>query len=110
MSDLASDAGEGRDHVADLPPGSPNAAPHKGERSPALSNNPPGTPLHGHGHHSTVSVDFFDPAGVNQLGRTLSRMSQSLQTQRTQSTTSSNETAIDPKFDLEKTLRRALRM
>ena len=62
------------------------------------------------GSHSNVDVGFFDPAGVHQLGRTLSRMSQDQGAQGTQQerrsvASSSVKTAVDgDKFSLEKVL------
>lgn len=55
---------------------------------------------------SHVDVDFFDPAGVKELQRTLTRMSANNDQQRT-SSTNSDTTLLpgDGPFDFEKTLR-----
>ncbi|TFK38228.1 pleiotropic drug resistance ABC transporter [Crucibulum laeve] len=61
---------------------------------------------------SRVDIDFFDPAGVRQLQRTLSRMSTNHEDEKRPGTGSSDSTATaigDGHFDFEKTLRDILR-
>ena len=89
MSDLAPltspGQGEERDHVPELPLGPSvagayaNAAIHNARQSSESVNSSPviqHSPGPHHGSHSNVDLAMFDPAGVNRLGRTLSRMSQ----------------------------------
>ena len=66
------------------------------------------------GSHSNVDLTMFDPEGMNRLGRTLSRMSQEQHVGEMARkvpggsrsvASSSNETAVDDAFDLEKTLK-----
>lgn len=119
MSDLAPlaahGAGEERDQVPELPLGPSvagayaNAAVHNTDSahsSPAV----PHSPGPHHGSHSNVDLHTFDPAGVNRLGRTLSRLSQEptegtkVPGPRSVESESSHETAVDDSFDLAKTL------
>lgn len=88
-----------------------NAAVHNTHEQPADAPLKSEKETH-HANHSNVSVGFFDPAGVNHLGRTLSRMSadQNARTNAVRSVaSSSNETAVDDTFSLEKTLRGMLK-
>ena len=103
-------AGEERDKVPELPLGSSYAHAaihdHDARRSEDSTSE-----KHTHGphcNHSTVDVGFFDPAGVHQLGRTLSRMSQDPgATHHGHSEAASSiETVVnDEKFSLEKVLK-----
>ena len=114
MADPAqlSSTGEERDKVPELPHGAyTHTATHDHEtRRSGESMNEKHTHQHGpHCSHESVDVGFFDPAGVHQLGRTLSRMSQDQavgQQQEHRSVASSSvETAVDgDKFSLEKVL------
>lgn len=55
----------------------------------------------------SVSVDFFDPEGVEELRREMSRASEALGSQTEEASVSedSDHTLQDGRFDLEKTLR-----
>jgi hypothetical protein len=103
MSDFTiNTTGEERDQVSELPLGPSHIdSPTNPNQSPKSQHT------HLHGNHSNVSLDFFDPAGVNRLGRTLSQMS-GTQQRSAHSVASSNDTVVGDKFDLEKTLRAAL--
>ncbi|KIP01968.1 hypothetical protein PHLGIDRAFT_130987 [Phlebiopsis gigantea 11061_1 CR5-6] len=106
---------EERDKVPELPSGPSVAGAyahaaihnHDARRSEDSTDE-----KHIHGptcNHSTVDVGFFDPAGVHQLGRTLSQMSQDpAATRRGRSEAASSiETVVnnDEKFSLEKVLK-----
>lgn len=124
MSDLAPLSAPGhdeeRDHVPELPLGPSvagayaNAAVHNARQSSDSAHSSPKVPHSPgphHGSHSNVDLAMFDPSGVNQLARTLSRMSQQSEGKkipgpRSIKSESSNHTAVDEdSFDLEKTLR-----
>ncbi|GJE91326.1 pleiotropic drug resistance ABC transporter, partial [Phanerochaete sordida] len=124
MSDLApltsTAQGEERDRVPELPLGPSvagayaNAALHNAHHAPASPDVSPviqhSAGPH-HGSHSNVDLAMFDPAGVNRLGRTLSRMSQEpaeatkVPGTRSIESESSHGTAVDESFSLEKTLK-----
>lgn len=109
--------GEERDQVSELPhsPTMPSAHPSALADSSRVSQesvNEKASHTHTqHCNHSNVDVGFFDPAGVHQLGRTLSRtlsrMSQdqaAIHAPGRSVASSSNETIVNDGFSLEKTL------
>ena len=107
--------GEERDHVPEL---SSFADAHMSnvQRSPTLLRKSPKVPhSYAPGNRSNVSLDFFDPEGVNRLGRTLSRMSVEGAPEqgagaRSVASGETADTAVgDEKFDLEKVLRNSLK-
>lgn len=58
---------------------------------------------------SQVNVDFFDPAGVRHLNRTLSQMSTQNDQQQASSVHSDATLTTDGPFDFEKTLRNVMK-
>lgn len=117
----APDQGEARDHIAELPPGpsvatsySDDAAIHNAHQSSDYAHLSPEVSHSSgpqHGSHSNVDLAMFDPSGVNQLGRRLSRISQESEDKkipdlRSAQSELSNDTAVgEDSFNLEKTLK-----
>lgn len=101
---------EERDTVPDLPasPRFANATYHdeKGDQKNSSEKD----------NRDNVDVDFFDPSGVNELGRNLTRTLSHMSANRSgaaapASVASSNSTYVmDEAFDLEKTLKECVRL
>ena len=76
-----------------------------------LKHSPSGDTIAPLQRHDTVDLHTFDPSGVNELGRTLSRVLTNGQRDTRSSGGDSNETYVTDKdgFDLEKALRHYMR-
>lgn len=85
-------------------------ATHSPEHSPQLSHHRPAQLRNNSGSH--VDVGFFDPEGVGELRRTLSRVSAAASTTAPKpenGISSMSEATLDGSFDFEKVLRDIMR-